>query len=104
MQRRGKMKRRSKDEIQRLPLTFTWKGFVFKQIKRHGKAAMYEQILDGKRVAIEVVRFKVKEPDAYHETKWEMYPGQSSWGRRGKTFMPHLQMKKAEEQYNRWKR
>lgn len=92
MIRRNKVTKIKRRKVEPVEESFTWRGFLFEQLDKKGLAAVYAQKDPDQKgcpiIAIEVVRLKVKEPDEYHDTKWEQYPGQAQWGRRGKTFFP----------------
>jgi hypothetical protein len=85
-----------------IPKTFSKKGFTYKQIKRDGMKAIFEQSKKGqKSVSFEVV--KITKHNGYELggqkiPPGEAYPGTSQWGNSGWTFQD---LKSAEAKYKR---
>ena len=85
-----------------LPKKFDKKGFTYKQIKRDGMKAIYEQSKAGqKSISFEVI--KIGKHDGYdlgasHIDPAETYPGSSQWGISGWT---HLNLQSAEARFKK---
>lgn len=85
-----------------LPKKFSKKGFDYKQIKRDGMKAIYEQSKpDHESVSYEVIR--IGQHDGYdlggsHIDPAETYPGSSQWGVNGWTYRD---LESAERKYKK---
>jgi hypothetical protein len=85
-----------------IPKTFSKKGFTYKQIKRDGMKAIFEQTKKGHEgVSFEVV--KITKHNGYELggqkiPPGEAYPGSSQWGNSGWTFQ---NLKDAEAKYKK---
>lgn len=82
-----------------LPVTFTKKKFLHKQIKREGEFAIYERQKEGQSKHYEVVIIRSHNGYELAGNKFppaEMYPSDSQWGVFGWT-RPTLE--KAEEKF-----
>lgn len=85
-----------------IPKTFSKKGFTYKQIKRDGMKAIFEQSKKGQEgVSFEVV--KITKHNGYELggqkiPPGEAYPGTSQWGISGWTFQD---LKSAEGKYKK---
>jgi len=85
-----------------IPRTFSKKGFTYKQIKRDGMKAIFEQSKKGQKdVSYEVV--KITKHNGYELggqkiPPGEAYPGTSQWGISGWTFQD---LKSAEGKYKK---
>jgi hypothetical protein len=80
-----------KSHYRPLPKEFRHDGFTYRQIARHGDAAIYEQVWNGCRnpsVAYEVIRIRRREGfqigGRFIEPA-EVYPGSEAWGTDGFT-------------------
>jgi hypothetical protein len=85
-----------------IPKTFSKKGFNYKQIKREGMKAIFEQSKKGQEsVSFEVVKISKHQGYELGGQKippGEAYPGTSMWGITGWTFRD---LKSAEGKYKK---
>jgi hypothetical protein len=85
-----------------IPKTFAKKGFIYKQIKREGMKAIFEQSKKGQEsISYEVV--KISKHNGYELggqkiPPGEAYPGTSQWGIAGWTFQT---LKSAEAKFKK---
>ena len=85
-----------------LPLAFDKDHFAYAQIDRSPTAAIYSQSQDGKVVAYEVVRIRVKAADEVmgrQVPEREVYPSSREWGTYGWTYSGHLAKEQAGATY-----
>lgn len=84
--------------MKQLEKEFTFNGFTFRQVRRKGMLAIYEQHKHG-RIAWEVIRIQSHDGRTFGE-KWypasEFYPSANTWGRLGWT------CKSSEEAHQRF--
>ncbi|HEY1871521.1 MAG TPA: hypothetical protein VGG71_10710 [Chitinophagaceae bacterium] len=92
------------EEILRLPLKFNKDGFVYWQICRTDKAAIYEQSMpDGRRVFYEVWLIRIRPPYQIEGRQYgisERMPSNSDWGSFGWTFYDMTQARKRYDLLN----
>lgn len=86
----------------KLRTQFTMNGFFFKQCKRTGNIAIYEQWKDDNLLSYEVIRVKVKPAEenqlyVIRHDETEVYPKSREWGENGYTYKT---IKEAEVKFN----
>jgi hypothetical protein len=90
------------DELLALPLRFKKNGFLYWQVCRSDRAAIYEQkLINGQaRVYYEVWRIRVLQPRVFKGVSYpqrEAAPSNADWGRYGWTFYT---LGEAQEKYD----
>lgn len=77
-------------KLKRLPLELSREGFRFRQVKRVGDLAIYEQTKGGALYTFEVVRVTTSKPNPRSKEGFdlvEVYPIAPYWGVLGWSFM-----------------
>lgn len=78
--------------IQKIAKEFKFKGCVFKQLKRNGDVALYEQIIDDDVSRFELIIIKVcdeREIMGRKYPKMEVYPTKEQWGSLALTYLTY---------------
>lgn len=90
------------EEIRKLPTTFRKHGYDFELVEREEKKAIYAQSYEGRILAFEVIKIRVRPPQTNvflgrEDPAREVYPTSEQWGRQGWTI---CEKDKAMEKYN----
>jgi hypothetical protein len=95
-----------RNEIMPLPIRFQKNGFLYWQVCRTDKAAIYEQRMpDGRQVFYEVWQIRRRPSyrfDGKQYPESERGPGTQDWGRYGWTYYTLPEARKRYDQINGW--